>query len=79
MDRHRDRTLTVKRKEASRPKPMQIEVLVLDDEPAVRSLLADALAADGYLVYLADGTNAGHALTARQELYCPVRRLWECR
>ena len=65
MDRHRARTRTVERKGASRAKPEQIEVLVIDDEPSVRSLLADALAANRYLVYLADGTNAIAALTAR--------------
>jgi two-component system response regulator (stage 0 sporulation protein F) len=43
----------------------QIEVLVIDDEHGVRSVLAEALASDGYLVYLADGTNVIHALTAR--------------
>ena len=55
----------VKRKGSSRPRLRQIEVLVMDDEPGVRSLLADALATDGYLLYLADGTNATEALTAR--------------
>ena len=65
MDRHRSRRPMVKRKRASRPTPDQIEVLVIDDEPSVRSVVADALAADGYLVYLANGTNTIAALTAR--------------
>jgi len=39
---------------------------VIDDEPEVRSLLAEALAADGHLVYLADGTKVAEALTNRQ-------------
>lgn len=65
MDRHTVRTRTVKRKGTSRPKRDQIGVLVIDDEYGVRGVLAEALAADGYLVYLADGTNAVEALTAR--------------
>jgi len=41
------------------------EVLVIDDEPKVRSIFTEALTASGYMVYLADGTNAMEALTAR--------------
>jgi len=56
----------MKRKPASRPRDKHIEVLVIDDEPGVRSVLTEALAADGYFVYLADGTNAQEVLTARK-------------
>ena len=56
----------MKRKPASRPRDKHIEVLVIDDEPGVRSVLTEALAADGYFVYLADGTNAKEVLTAKQ-------------
>jgi len=65
MERDKGRTPAAKRKRASRSRREQIEVLVIDDEHGVRSVLAEALAADGYLVYLADGTNAVEALTAR--------------
>ena len=41
------------------------EVLVIDDEPRVRSIVTEALTASGYMVYLADGTNAMEALTTR--------------
>lgn len=56
----------MKRKCASKPKRNQIEVLVIDDEPGTRSVLTDALAASGYLVYLADGASAAESLNARQ-------------
>ncbi len=56
----------MKRKPASRPRDKHIEVLVIDDEPGVRSVLTEALAANGYFVYLADGTNAQEVLTAIQ-------------
>jgi len=52
-------------KSTSKAKQGPIEVLVIDDEPGVRSVLTEALAANGYLVYLADGTNAVEVLTAR--------------
>lgn len=52
-------------KSTSKARQGQIEVLVIDDEPGVRSVLTEALAANGYLVYLADGTNAVEVLTAR--------------
>ena len=55
-----------KGKGASKPKRDQIEVLVIDDEHGVRSVLAEALAASGYLVYLADGTNAREVMNVRQ-------------
>lgn len=54
-----------KSKSTSKERQGQIEVLVIDDEPGVRSVLTEALAANGYLVYLADGTNAVEVLTAR--------------
>jgi CheY-like chemotaxis protein len=54
-----------KSKSASKARQGQIEVLVIDDEPGVRSVLTEALAANGYLVYLADGTNAVEVLAAR--------------
>lgn len=54
-----------KSKSTSKARQGQIEVLVIDDEPGVRSVLTEALAANGYLVYLADGTNAVEVLTAR--------------
>jgi CheY-like chemotaxis protein len=56
----------VKRKSTSRPRNDHIEVLVIDDEPGVRNVLTKALAANGYLVYLADGTNAVEVMNARQ-------------
>lgn len=65
MGRDKDKT-RARRKGASGLRRGQVEVLVIDDEPGVRSVLAEALAADGYLVYLADGTNAVEALTVRQ-------------
>ena len=52
-------------KSTSKARQGQIEVLVIDDEPGVRSVLTEALAANGYLIYLADGTNAVEVLTAR--------------
>ena len=55
----------MKRKNASRPKRDHIEVLVIDDEPGMRSVLTEALATSGYLVYLADGTNAVESVNAR--------------
>jgi len=54
-----------KSKSTSKARQGQIEVLVIDDEPGVRSVLTEALAASGYLVYLADGTNAVEVLAAR--------------
>ena len=48
----------MRRKNALRPKRDHIEVLVIDDEPGMRSLLTEASAVGGYLVYLADGTSA---------------------
>jgi len=54
-----------KSKSASKARQGQVEVLVIDDEPGVRSVLTEALAASGYLVYLADGTNAVEVLAAR--------------
>ena len=56
----------MKRKSASKPERDHIEVLVIDDEPGVRSMLAEALAVSGYFVYLADGTNAERCLNANQ-------------
>lgn len=65
MYRNKGNTQVAKRKGPSKLRPEQVEVLVIDDEHGVRSVLAEALTADGYLVYLADGTNAVEALTAR--------------
>jgi len=65
MSHNKDNTQVAKRKRPSQLRPQQVEVLVIDDEHGVRSVLAEALTADGYLVYLADGTNAVAALTAR--------------
>ena len=56
---------TVKRKGELKPMHNPVEVLVIDDEQNVRSTITEALAASGYLVYLADGTNVAGALTAR--------------
>jgi CheY-like chemotaxis protein len=66
MDSAKGKKRTTKRTGASRSRDEQIEVLVIDDEYEVRSILAEALASDGYLVYLGDGTNAIEALEARQ-------------
>lgn len=55
----------VKREGAHRPGCDHVEVLVIDDEPEVRSLLAQALAANGYLVYLADGANSVECMNGR--------------
>jgi len=57
--------MTVKRRPSSRPEPNKITVLVLDDEPGVRMILASALTTDGYSVCLADGSNAAESLCAR--------------
>jgi len=54
-----------KSKSTSKARQGQIEVLVIDDEPGMRRVLTEALTANGYLVYLADGTNAVEVLTAR--------------
>ena len=56
----------VKREGAHRPERDHIEVLVIDDEPEVRSLLTQALAANGYVVYLADGAKVVESLNASQ-------------
>ena len=56
----------MKRTSTSKTKRDQIHILVVDDEPGVRSLLAQALAADGYFVCLADGANIDDALSARR-------------
>ena len=66
MDNGQSKKQTAKRKGEPKPKPNQVEVLVIDDEPGVRSVLTEALASAGYLVYLADGTNVVEALNARQ-------------
>jgi len=66
MERTKVRKRTGKRKGALQPMPNLIEVVVIDDEHGVRSVLTEALAANGYLVYLADGTNAKEVLNARQ-------------
>lgn|GEM_PF-1855423 len=66
MDRQKGRTLTTKRRPCSRLGPNDLAVLVLDDEPSVRMILASGLAAEGYSVSLADGSNAAESLHARQ-------------
>ena len=66
MDGNTGRRETVRRKEEPKPARSQVQVVVIDDEPNVRSVLTEALVANGYLVYLADGTNAIEALSARQ-------------
>ena len=48
------------------PEQECIQVLVIDDEPAVRNILAQALATSGYFVYLADGNNVVESLDARE-------------
>ncbi len=48
------------------PERESVQVLVIDDEPAVRNILAQALVTNGYFVYLADGTNVVESLDARQ-------------
>ena len=65
MSHNKGNTQVAKRKRPSQLRPEQVDVLVIDDEHGVRSVLAEALTADGYLVYLADGTNAVEALTAK--------------
>ena len=60
------RTRTVKRKGELKPVHNHVEVLVMDDEHGVRSVLTEALAANGYIVYLADGTKAVEVMNARQ-------------
>jgi len=57
---------TLRRGPLSRPDPSQIAVLVLDDEPGVRMVLASSLATEGYSVCLADGNNVVDALDARE-------------
>jgi len=56
----------VKRKGARVLRHHQIEVLVIDDKHDMRGLLAEALASNGYVVYLADGANVAEYLDARQ-------------
>jgi len=62
----RSRRRAAKPKEQPKPTRNQVQVLVIDDEPAVRSVITEALAANGYLVYLADGTKAVEVMNARQ-------------
>ena len=56
----------MKRTRTSKAKGDNIQVLVIDDEPGVRSVLTEALAANGYYVYLADGVNVDEYFNARQ-------------
>ena len=64
-----DRARSIRRRltetEGLKPVRNDAEVLVIDDEPKVRGIITEALTASGYMVYLADGTNALEALTAR--------------
>ena len=66
MDDDKGRRQTVKRKGEPKPVHNHVEVLVMDDEHGVRSVLTEALAANGYIVYLADGTKAVEVMNARQ-------------
>jgi two-component system response regulator (stage 0 sporulation protein F) len=66
MDDDKGRRQTVKRKSEPKPVHNHVEVLVMDDEHGVRSVLTEALAANGYIVYLADGTKAVEVMNARQ-------------
>ena len=66
MDDDKGRRHTVKRKSEPKPVHNHVEVLVMDDEHGVRSVLTEALAANGYIVYLADGTKAVEVMNARQ-------------
>ena len=66
MDDDKGRRQTVKRKGEPKPVHNHVEVLVMDDEHGVRSVLTEALAANGYIVYLADGTKAAEVMNARQ-------------
>ena len=66
MDGDRGRRRTVKRKGETKPALDHAEVLVIDDEHGVRSVLTGALAANGYVVYLADGTKVAEVMNARQ-------------
>jgi len=66
MDRKRSGTMRVNRRPSSRPGLNKITVLILDDEPSVRMVLASSLATEGYSVCLADGNNVVDALDARQ-------------
>lgn len=56
----------MKRKGEMKPARNEVHVLVIDDEPKVRSVLTEALAANGYFVYLADGEKALEVTNARQ-------------
>jgi two-component system response regulator (stage 0 sporulation protein F) len=56
----------MKRTRSSKAKGDAIQVLVIDDEPGVRSVLTEALAANGYYVYLADGANVDEYLDVRK-------------
>ena len=77
MERTKVRKRTGKRKGALQPMPNLVEVVVIDDEHGVRSVLTEALAANGYLVYLADGTNAKEVLTStRLGIGCSCVRSW---
>ncbi|MDY6907881.1 MAG: response regulator [Chloroflexota bacterium] len=51
-----------------RPKrdPNMVEILVIDDEYNVRSVMTEALTSCGYQVYLADGSTVVDALAARE-------------
>jgi CheY-like chemotaxis protein len=66
MDGGRSRRPKAKLKGELKPVHKHAEVLVIDDEHGVRSVLTEALAGDGYLVYLADGANVAESLNARQ-------------
>jgi DNA-binding response OmpR family regulator len=43
-----------------------VHILIVDDQPKVRLVLTEALAADGYLIHLADGANVDECLEERQ-------------
>ena len=66
MDGDKARRRSVKRKGELKPGRDHVDVLILDDEHGVRSLLTEALAFSGYMVYLADGAKAVEVMNARQ-------------
>jgi len=49
----------------SKAKRDSVHILLIDDEPGVRLVLTEALATDGYYVYLADGVNVDECLNER--------------
>ena len=56
----------MKRTSISKAQANRAHILVIDDEPNVRSVLTEALAANGYFVYLADGATVDESLKVRE-------------